>query len=186
MELFLNHGTLMEQVLPAFCISVSDPDKGQLEKLGEMGVTTQPDNAAVAEVSLRTCLQRTASCSSHEPPLPSDAHATEQHSQVIIIAVKPDVVHIVLRQLKPLINQHHLIISIAAGVTISTLQRVGERPSGIYLVHLLYRGDPEVIGQTKGGALIPGREGTRGRSLLLFLLLPFHASIFLRVPVWCG
>jgi pyrroline-5-carboxylate reductase len=48
-----------------------------------------------------------------------------QHAQTIILAVKPDVVPTVLRQIAAKVTRNHLIISIAAGVTIRTIQHVG-------------------------------------------------------------
>lgn len=48
----------------------------------------------------------------------------KQHASVIILAVKPDVVPQVLRELSQRVTRHHLIISIAAGVTLQLLQHV--------------------------------------------------------------
>jgi hypothetical protein len=42
------------QVLPAFCVSVSDPYKPSLEKLAAEGVITYDDNVKVADVSRST------------------------------------------------------------------------------------------------------------------------------------
>lgn len=47
-----------------------------------------------------------------------------QHAQVLLLAVKPDMVPNVLRQISRQVTRHHLVISIAAGVTIATLQHV--------------------------------------------------------------
>lgn len=47
-----------------------------------------------------------------------------QHAQVLLLAVKPDMVSTVLRQIRNHVKRSHLIISIAAGVTIATLQHV--------------------------------------------------------------
>jgi pyrroline-5-carboxylate reductase len=43
---------------------------------------------------------------------------------VIVVAVKPDVVPQALRELSTRITRHHLVISIAAGVTLQSLQHV--------------------------------------------------------------
>jgi hypothetical protein len=45
---------LENQVLPAFCVSVSDPYKPSLEKLAAEGVITYDDNVKVADVSRST------------------------------------------------------------------------------------------------------------------------------------
>ena len=42
---------VVQKVLPAFCISVSDPDKASMERLASEGVTTYSDNIDVVEVS---------------------------------------------------------------------------------------------------------------------------------------
>jgi len=60
-----------------------------------------------------------------------------QHAQVIILAVKPDVVPQVLRELSQRVTRHHLIISIAAGATLQLLQHVS-RPSFSHLLSKLY------------------------------------------------
>src|SRR6516164_3148992 len=44
-------------------------------------------------------------------------------SQVLILAVKPDQVNSVLAELRPHLNKRHLLISIAAGVPLSRLER---------------------------------------------------------------
>lgn len=49
-------GGLGNQVLPAFCVSVSDPYKPSLEKLAAEGVITYDDNVKVADVSRSTWL----------------------------------------------------------------------------------------------------------------------------------
>ena len=44
-----------------------------------------------------------------------------ERSQILVLAVKPQVMHEVLAQLRPLVGPGHLVISIAAGVSIATL-----------------------------------------------------------------
>lgn len=50
------------------------------------------------------------------------AQGVAQHSDVIILGVKPQAMAPVLEALAPVIQPHHLIISIAAGIRISTLE----------------------------------------------------------------
>lgn len=56
----------------------------------------------------------------------------EQHAQVIILAVKPDVVPQVLRELSQRVTPRHLIISIAAGATLQLLQHVCRQVVSLY------------------------------------------------------
>ncbi|GAB5029950.1 pyrroline-5-carboxylate reductase [Nannochloropsis oceanica] len=87
-------GLVKAEVLPNFAIFVSDPYKPSRDKLvAEVGVTGCDTNIEVAE-----------------------------HAQVIILAVKPDVVPQVLRELSQRVTPRHLIISIAAGATLQLLQ----------------------------------------------------------------
>src|SRR5580765_7130518 len=56
------------------------------------------------------------------------AKSTERNSEiasfasVLIVAVKPDQVSGVLREIAPQLKHHHLIVSIAAGITLQKLQ----------------------------------------------------------------
>jgi hypothetical protein len=74
------------------------------------------------------------------PPLTSTVWRV-QHAQVLLLAVKPDMVPNVLRQISRQVTRHHLVISIAAGVTIATLQHVStpchtySRPLAVGTVH---------------------------------------------------
>jgi pyrroline-5-carboxylate reductase len=69
-------------------------------------------------------------------------------SQVLILAVKPDQVNSVLAELRPHLNKRHLLISIAAGVPLSRLERgldVGAR------VIRAMPNTPALIGQSATG-----------------------------------
>lgn len=51
-----------------------------------------------------------------------DNHAVAQSATVLILAVKPNQVRAVLEDLQPLLTADHLLISIAAGITLSRMQ----------------------------------------------------------------
>ncbi|KAH9405528.1 hypothetical protein TYRP_001382 [Tyrophagus putrescentiae] len=46
-----------------------------------------------------------------------------KHSEILILAVKPPLVESVLAEIKPLVTPKHLMISIAAGITLQTMER---------------------------------------------------------------
>jgi len=78
---------------PADQISVSDPDTRQVASLEALGVTASTDNAS-----------------------------TVAHAEVIVIATKPQVLVAVLQDLRNTVNARQLLISIAAGTTVETIQ----------------------------------------------------------------
>ena len=78
---------------PPESISASDPDpRVRASLVGETGVPTFDSNAEVI-----------------------------QHSDVVVLAVKPQVMAGVLAEIRPLITADHLVVSVAAGVTLATL-----------------------------------------------------------------
>ncbi|EWM30577.1 pyrroline-5-carboxylate reductase [Nannochloropsis gaditana] len=90
----LIRGLVKAGVVPNFAISVSDPYKPMRDKLAaEVGVIAYDDNIQVIE-----------------------------HAQVIVLAVKPDIIPQVLRELSQRVTRHHLIISIAAGATLQLME----------------------------------------------------------------
>ena len=54
----------------------------------------------------------------------SDNVEVVQQSSVVVVAVKPDVVPAVLRQVAPVTTSDHLFVSIAAGVTTKAIEKV--------------------------------------------------------------
>ena len=54
----------------------------------------------------------------------ADNGVAVEHSEVIILAVKPQIVPTVLEEIAPLLSPSKLVISIAAGVTLQTLQQI--------------------------------------------------------------
>lgn len=49
---------------------------------------------------------------------------TVQDSRVVVVAVKPNVVSTVLREVSPVVTKDHLFVSIAAGVKIRSIEEV--------------------------------------------------------------
>ena len=88
-------GGLCKQGVPAAMIRASDPGVAQLEALhSQYGVQTFSENGLAV-----------------------------QDADIIVLAVKPQVMHHVCEQLAPFINPQQLIISIAAGVTCHSLSQ---------------------------------------------------------------
>lgn len=56
----------------------------------------------------------------------ASVHLHTQHAQVIVLAVKPDIIPQVLRELSQRVTRHHLIISIAAGATLQLMEHVSQ------------------------------------------------------------
>ncbi len=80
-------------------IIVSDPSLKKLRVLGKLGVKISRDNTKAA-----------------------------QYGDIIIMAVKPDILSPALSEIKEMISKEQLIISIAAGVKIRTIKRImGEK-----------------------------------------------------------
>lgn len=91
----LASGMVASQLVPAKGVIAYDPTPAAAESFADQipGAVIESDNAAVAK-----------------------------RAEVIVLAVKPQVVQTVLAQLGPEVEQRHLVISIAAGVTIATIQ----------------------------------------------------------------
>jgi len=94
MAFALIKGLIDSRVFSPTDIFVSDPDKNQLKKCSTLGVNV---------------------CESNDTLVKS--------SSVIVLCVKPHVVGGVLNEIAHLINSSKLITSIAAGVTIATLEK---------------------------------------------------------------
>lgn len=86
------HGMLDHAILPADRIILTDPHVTALNQWKEKGCRTNTDNAQAV-----------------------------QEAQVILLAVKPQIMHAVLTQVAPAISSQHLVISIAAGISIHTI-----------------------------------------------------------------
>ena len=87
-------GGLLESGHPADQISAADPFPASLERLRELGpVQTSADNAVAVA-----------------------------NADVVILAVKPQVMDEVLTEVRPVANSRHLFVSIAAGVPTRRLE----------------------------------------------------------------
>ena len=49
---------------------------------------------------------------------------TVEKSKVVVVAVKPNVVPVVLREVSSCVTRDHLVVSIAAGVKLESIERV--------------------------------------------------------------
>lgn len=58
-----------------------------------------------------------------------------RHAQVVVLAVKPQVMDAVLREIAPLVGPGHLVVSVAAGITLSQIQ--GVFSSGVRVVRVM-------------------------------------------------
>ena len=80
-----------------------------------------------------------------------------ERSDVLVLAVKPQAMPQLLAEIRPLVGPGHLVISIAAGVSIATLSEGlgGDRTAG--------PGDAQHPGAAGGGGLgLCARTGSRG------------------------
>ena len=65
-------------------------------------------------------------CRRRRPPLPRPLQVV-QAADVIFVAVKPQYVGVVLREVAPHLQDRHTIVSIAAGITLQSLKVWGAR-----------------------------------------------------------
>lgn len=74
------------------------------------------------------------------------------HCQTVILAVKPDVIPIVLKEIRPGLSEKKLVVSIAAGITLAQLQ--GWAGEGVPVVRVM----PNILVSFRKGicALAPG------------------------------
>lgn len=86
---------------------------------------------------------------------PALDHAEVMHSQVVVLAVKPQVMGAVLAQIKDFARPRHLIISIAAGVPLAVLEAACPQSRLIRAMP----NTPTLVGAGMA-ALVPGRHAT--------------------------
>ena len=86
--------------------------------LSGLGVTPQQIMATDVVPERRTYMQTTYGITASA----DNKHAV-QESTVVILAVKPQIMPMILEEIAPVVNSEKLVISIAAGITLQTLQR---------------------------------------------------------------
>uniref|UniRef100_S4RU51 Pyrroline-5-carboxylate reductase n=1 Tax=Petromyzon marinus TaxID=7757 RepID=S4RU51_PETMA len=106
-----------------------------------------------------------------------DNREVVQACKVVFIATKPPVVKAALAGIRGEVTGDHLIVSIAAGITIATLEKA--LPVGAHVVRLM----PNTACQVGEGAMVfaRGRSTTPEEALLLQELLS-HCGMCLEVP----
>ncbi len=79
-------------------------------------------------------------------------------SEIIILAVKPQVMSIVLEDIGPVVSSNHLVVSIAAGITIHSLEK--RLPEGTRVVRVMPN-TPALV-QAGAAALCKGTAASHG------------------------
>ncbi len=144
----LVRGMLRAGVTPPGSISVFDPVAESSQKLGSLGVSVLGSNPEVARAS-----------------------------RVLVLAVKPQAMTDVLAELQPMITPDHLVISIAAGVPLATLEAgLGPEPR---LAGVLPN-TPALVGEG-ASAFCLGASGTDLDAALVSQCLGAVGRVF-RVP----
>lgn len=99
-------GMLSSGLVPPERVYCSDASEAQLRPLASLGVRTTTDNKALV-----------SACS------------------IVALAVKPHIVPIVLKEVAGLVSPGHLIVSVAAGVTLASMAKL--LPSGVRIVRTM-------------------------------------------------
>ncbi len=86
----------------------------------------------------------------------SDNTAVVQRSQVIIIAVKPGLVENVLKEIAPFTTPEHLVVSVAAGIRISNLEK--HLPPGVPVIRVMPN-VPALIGEGMTALALGSKAG---------------------------
>ncbi|MFZ2643260.1 MAG: pyrroline-5-carboxylate reductase [Verrucomicrobiia bacterium] len=73
----------------------------------------------------------------------ADNATAAKNARVVILAVKPDIVPVALAQLKPVFTKDHLLLSIAAGVTLAKLEAA--LPAGTRVIRVMPN-TPSLVG----------------------------------------
>eukprot|EP00638_Chattonella_subsalsa_P000032 CAMPEP_0117761372 /NCGR_PEP_ID=MMETSP0947-20121206/17244_1 /TAXON_ID=44440 /ORGANISM="Chattonella subsalsa, Strain CCMP2191" /LENGTH=285 /DNA_ID=CAMNT_0005582357 /DNA_START=160 /DNA_END=1017 /DNA_ORIENTATION=+ len=102
-----------------------------------------PSDRIIASDLYAPSLERIASSTGIETT--DDNIAVVRKSDVVVLAVKPDIIPKVLEQIYPVTEPKHTIISIAAGVTLATLQ--AGLPEGSRVVRVMPN-TPCLVGET--------------------------------------
>jgi pyrroline-5-carboxylate reductase len=112
----ITRGFLKAGILQPKDVTASDPKKDALQRLQE-------------DISVKVT---------------SDNSTLVQRSEVVIIAVKPNQVEEILKEIAPFITLKHLVVSVAAGIRISTLEK--HLPAGVSVIRVMPN-VPALIGE---------------------------------------
>jgi pyrroline-5-carboxylate reductase len=88
-------------------------------------------------------------------------------SDVVFIAVKPQYVAPVLREVRPQLTKDHIIVSIAAGVTLNTLKEAAGEDARIVRV---MPNTPCLVGETAAAMCLGGRADENDAEIISTLL----------------
>jgi len=125
----LIRGIVKAQIISPDKITASDADTGLLSILKkEIGIKTTPENSALVA-----------------------------SSQIILLALKPDMIRPVLLELKSHLTRDHLIVSIAAGIPIKAIEEITGTEGRIIRV---MPNTPALIGEG-AAAFSPGKKATK-------------------------
>jgi pyrroline-5-carboxylate reductase len=123
-------GLLSKEFLKPDQIKVSDPSEDRRNRLrGAFGINTTPENREAVK-----------------------------GSKIIILAVKPQVMSIVIEDIGPVVNSNHLVVSIAAGITAHSLEK--RLPEGARVVRVMPN-TPALV-QAGAAALCKGSSASQG------------------------
>lgn len=119
-------------------ITASDQDRKMLNKVKDLGVNTTHSNQDVVS-----------------------------KSQLIVLAVKPNIVRPVLQEVSQIVSREKIIVSIAAGIPISTIEQ--ELPAGSRVIRVMPNTPALVL--AAASVLAPGQSVQPGDSDLVLDLL---------------
>jgi pyrroline-5-carboxylate reductase len=126
----LINGLLSKKFLKPGQIKVSDLSEGRRNHLREaFGINTTPENKEAVK-----------------------------GSKIIILAVKPQVMSIVIEDIGPVVSSNHLVVSIAAGITAHSLEK--KLPEGVRVVRVMPN-TPALV-QAGAAALCKGSAASQG------------------------
>eukprot|EP00798_Chlamydomonas_sp_ICE-L_P032365 gene32365-5056_t len=130
----LIRGFIDKGVIKADQVSVFDPKEETREKFAEMGAHAYDNNIEVSK-----------------------------HSDVLFIAVKPQVVGLVMAQIKSILTEKQTVVSIAAGITIA---RLLEWTSPNMRMIRVMPNTPCLVGETASAMCLGGKAGPEDEAII--------------------
>ncbi|KAK7461558.1 hypothetical protein BaRGS_00038704 [Batillaria attramentaria] len=138
MAFAMSRGFLRAGLVKANNITVSDPSPQIRQEFKELGVNIAEDNREVVN-----------------------------RSQLIVLSVKPNVVKPVLKEVSSVISKHNIVVSIAAGVKLATIEEL--LPTGTRVVRVMP--NTPVLVQAGAAVVAPGSSADPRDSELVVELL---------------